>query len=787
MQYDTESNTILLDNRLHHIAPLLIAGLAWFSLSGATASAQPIRFYDTSNPLNSSRNLVPTAKSRPVNPVELVDVRLMPGIDLLMVEEEDLARDAQGLPYRFAIANDVFLTPENSGTWEQLDRDTWLWRLRLVSAGAVSINLGFTRYDMPEGGTLFVYTTDGSSELRGFTAADNEAHGQLWTPPLNSDDIIVEVTLPSDVLVHLELELTRVNHGYRGFDKAKGDKSALSGSCNVDVNCPEGATWTDEIASVALIIVNGETLSTGFMVNNTANDRKPYFMTAYHSGLNAANDAALVVFWNYENSTCRTPGSVASGAAGDGVMRDFNTGSSFRSRTASSDFCLVELDDYPDASFGVSYAGWDRSGAAADSAICIHHPQGEEKRISFEDNPTSITTYLQNPVPGDGTHIRVTDWDLGTTEDGSSGSPLFDANHRIIGQLHGGYAACSNNDSDWYGRFFTSWTGSGTPSTRLSDWLDPLSSGALTTNTLGPISPFQDCNLNGLPDAMDISSLTSLDCNSDSIPDECQLGTDLMIENFDDISLLPGLGWDVVSNSSPLGPFTWFGGIPLWFSAFRGSAETYVASSYQAIADSSSGTISEWLMIPPLTLKDGLEFSFYTRTLWGNTFPDRIQVRMSLNGSSINVGSTPTSVGDFTTLLLDINPTLTTNGYPFTWQKYTVVLSGIGTPTTGRMAFRYFVINGGPNGANSNFIGVDNVRIVEFTNDTNDNGIPDTCEFPPCPADFNSDTNVNVTDLLALLAAWGTCLPPCPPDINSDGFVNVTDLLALLGAWGSCP
>ncbi|MCH9019798.1 MAG: ATP-grasp domain-containing protein [Proteobacteria bacterium] len=79
---------------------------------------------------------------------------------------------------------------------------------------------------MPEGGTLFVYTTDGSSELRGFTAADNEAHGQLWTPPLNSDDIIVEVTLPSDVLDHLELELTRVNHGYRGFDKAMGDKSA---------------------------------------------------------------------------------------------------------------------------------------------------------------------------------------------------------------------------------------------------------------------------------------------------------------------------------------------------------------------------------------------------------------------------------------------------------------------------------------------------------------------------------------------------------------------------------
>ena len=160
---------------------------------------------------------------------------------------------------------------------------------------------------------------------------------------------------------------------------------------------------------------------------------------------------------------------------------------------------------------------------------------------------------------------------------------------------------------------------------------------------------------------------------------------------------------------------------------------------------------------------------------------------MSLNGSSINVGSTPISVGDFFIQLLDINPTLTTVGYPLIWQKFTVVLSGIGAPTSGRIAFRYFVTNGGPTGLNSNYIGVDNVRIVEFTNDTNDNGIPDTCESAPCPADINVDTNVNVTDLLALLAAWGSCPPPCPPDINNDGFVNVTDLLALLGAWGSCP
>ena len=160
---------------------------------------------------------------------------------------------------------------------------------------------------------------------------------------------------------------------------------------------------------------------------------------------------------------------------------------------------------------------------------------------------------------------------------------------------------------------------------------------------------------------------------------------------------------------------------------------------------------------------------------------------MSLNGSSINVGSTPNSFGDFTIQLLDINPSLTTTGYPFTWQKFTVVLSGIGAPASGRIAFRYYVAFGGPTGSNSNYIGVDNVRIVEFTNDTNDNGIPDSCESPPCPGDFNTDNLVSVTDLLAQLAAWGACPAPCPPDMVTNGTVNVTDLLALLAAWGPCP
>jgi len=133
----------------------------------------------------------------------------------------------------------------------------------------------------------------------------------------------------------------------------------------------------------------------------------------------------------------------------------------------------------------VGFACGDATGADASRAIAIHHPNTDEKRISFENQPTTTTSYLSNPVPGDGTHVRITDWDLGTTEPGSSGSPLFNQDHRIIGQLHGGFASCSSQTSDWYGKFSVSWNAGSTAATRLKDWLDPDNTGTLQLDTLG--------------------------------------------------------------------------------------------------------------------------------------------------------------------------------------------------------------------------------------------------------------------------------------------------------------
>ncbi len=443
-------------------------------------------------PDRSVRTVDPTAWVRSALPNDHVERIALPGVDLAAVAAEDEARDADGLPPRYAIPCEVSITPATHGTWEQLDAKVLLWRLRITSPGALSLNLGFSRYRMPDGAYLLVSAADlapaadigaavTANRLVGpFTRHDNQDSGELWTPVVLSDDVIVELTIVGAAVPELQLELASVNHGYRFFgapspDKGEGDRA---GSCNIDVICPQGDGWRDEIPSVGVISTGGSLFCTGFMVNNTAHDETPYFMTARHCGITSSNAGSLVVYWNFQSPTC--------GQQGGGSLSQYQTGSTWRSSYSNSDFTLVQLNALPNPNWEITYAGWDRTSANPTSAVAIHHPSTDEKSISFENQACTTTSYLGTSSPGDGTHVRVIDWDSGTTEPGSSGSPLFNQNHHVVGQLHGGYAACGNDESDWYGRFSISWAGGGGSTSRLSNWLDPGSTGQTSVDTLVP-------------------------------------------------------------------------------------------------------------------------------------------------------------------------------------------------------------------------------------------------------------------------------------------------------------
>ena len=178
-------------------------------------------------------------------------------------------------------------------------------------------------------------------------------------------------------------------------------------------------------------------------------------------------------------------------------------------------------------------------------------------------------------------------------------------------------------------------------------------------------------------------------------------------EGFDVITTLPGAGWVQTNNSVPIGSTNWFQGNATVFPAFNGATDSYIGANFNNTTG--ANTISNWLLTPNRTIKNGDVISFYTRTTLDNMYADNLQLRMSLNGASTNVGTGSAAVGDFTVLLLEVNPSLALSVYPFTaWTQYTVTVSGLSAPTSGRFALRYYVPNGGPAGANSDYIGIDN-------------------------------------------------------------------------------
>ncbi len=397
-----------------------------------------------------------------------------------LVQNELAKRNAGATPH-FAIPVDVEISTKSHGHWEKVNGFD-VWRLKVYSPGAKSLNFGFSKFQLPENGVLRFYEGQTLSNKRIFTSKDNESHNQLWTPCFNSDEVVIELIIPEDKSGDIEFLLTQVNHDFVGFMNPAGG----SGACNLDIMCsaeegyPMIEAYREASRSVGLMSLNGVAFCTGFLINNTANDCTPYFMTARHCGINSSNAASLVVYWNYENSFCRAVGSSQNAAPGNGDQSVFNTGAIWRAAFAGSDMTLIEFDDPIAEEADAFFAGWNRANSTPSKGVAVHHPNAQEKRISFEDSSLQLTGYLSTNTSNNADHLRVVDWDLGTTEGGSSGSPLFDENQRVVGQLHGGSAGCGNDLSDWYGRIYTSWTGGYTASSRLSNWLDPLNTGQLT-------------------------------------------------------------------------------------------------------------------------------------------------------------------------------------------------------------------------------------------------------------------------------------------------------------------
>ncbi|MBO4739812.1 MAG: T9SS type A sorting domain-containing protein [Bacteroidales bacterium] len=381
--------------------------------------------------------------------------------------------------YQFGVEIPVDFSLENSGLWEILGNGDRLWRLKVKSTDALSLNLIFDEFFIPEHSKLFIYTADKSYVTGAFTHENNQPSGIFSTALYPSDEIVLEYYESAMDKDLSKIRLTTVVHAYKDL-LGKSGTYGSSGSCNININCQLGANYQDIKRAVALILNGSSAHCSGTLLNNVRQDGKPFFLTANHCISYSSIVSRFVFVFNYESEGC----------AGRNEKQTYSiNGSTLLARDVYSDFCLLLLNDTPTQEMTPYYAGWDASVAQPIGAVGIHHPSGDLKKISMTNSRLKYAKYEEDDSSfPDSTHWKLV-WNQGTTEGGSSGSALFNLSKRVVGQLEGGWASCSNQEGeDYYGRIAYSWTNANSrySSKRLDVWLDPDKTGQLVIDGYDP-------------------------------------------------------------------------------------------------------------------------------------------------------------------------------------------------------------------------------------------------------------------------------------------------------------
>lgn len=424
-------------------------------------------------------------------------------VQALLAEDQLERESSTPIPPRFGFAHEVGLDIHRHGTWTKLEDGGRLWRLKIHSPGAFSINLIYDDFYLPPETTFFIYNSDKTDVIGAFTELNNKEYSKFSTQPVAGDVSILEYYEPAGVREQVRLRITHVVHAYLNlFNWNHGSENGMglmsghgnSLSCNIPVNCSQGNPYQDQKRAVAMILLqNGTRICSGSLLNNVRKNGTPYFLTARHCA-DANSDGQLsqaeinaigtwIFMFNYESPGCNN---------NDGPTYQTVSGATLRAHFAGTDFALLQLSSQPHPTYNVYYLGWSAQNVVPQSSTNIHHPRGDTKKFSFDYNPAVRSTFL-----GDGTttgnywRIELTE---GTTEPGSSGAPQLNQNRRVVGQNRGGFAGCPNPSvAKYYGRFDVSWNGGGTNSTRLRNWLDPDNTNTLVLNGMNaPLAVFMD-------------------------------------------------------------------------------------------------------------------------------------------------------------------------------------------------------------------------------------------------------------------------------------------------------
>lgn len=415
------------------------------------------------------------------------DIRVIDKPNIYLLNQEDSIAAISDLPYRVGVCKAVNISPEKDGIINRYADGSIIWRIYLKAEDAQAIGLGFSNLNLPDEAKLYVYTLDKKYIYGAFTK-HNLSKGAFVIRPIPGDECILELNVPSEQLSLTQIEIDEIIYIYRNFEDVSSihKKSTVSGACEVNISCNEGDAWQNQKRSVVKLltkVASNVYFCSGSIVNNTAQDFTPYILTAAHcaegfggSQASISDYSKWIFYFNYESVSCNSSAVAGQPPTMTGADK---MAMSDNPSDMGSDFLLLKLKTNIPAGYQPYYCGWDISGNTSISGACIHHPDGDIKKISTYTSPLVSDTWESTP----NTHWKVI-WSStvnghGVTEGGSSGSPLYNSQGYIVGTLTGGYSACNDVlQPDYYGKFSYSWISNGTkPSQQLKPWLDPANLG----------------------------------------------------------------------------------------------------------------------------------------------------------------------------------------------------------------------------------------------------------------------------------------------------------------------
>jgi hypothetical protein len=417
------------------------------------------------------------------------EIIVLPALDLDEIEQQDAINDSdKSQPWRYGISRTLDIDATTQGEWTDIPQENGrIWRAGIKSTGALNISVNFDDFYLPVGARLQFYNSDGTDVSRIYSYEQNTPNNKLASWFVDGDLILIEYFEPYDLPGEATIKIGGIIHGYRMGKVTQFAENTRglndSGDCNYDVNCPTGddfLSFKDVVKkSVAILTLGNGYLCTATMINNTAMDKTPYLLTANHCLQNSDPTYWTVRFnWMSPSPICASEDDSLD------IQSNFTmSGAVLRANNDKSDFALVELFNEVPESWDISFAGWDWSGDLPNYQVGIHHPNGDIMKICRDNDGATkdVANGTEVWLIGGVSAGNGNGWEIGTTESGSSGSPLFDDRGKIIGQLYAGQAACNgtstNSDYDVYGRFDVSWNDGTAQENRLRDWLDPIGSG----------------------------------------------------------------------------------------------------------------------------------------------------------------------------------------------------------------------------------------------------------------------------------------------------------------------